>query len=324
MKKMKKTIFITVIFLIFFGLAAQGNDPEMGIILDFFANPNHVPIYVAKQLGFFAAEGLEVEIMIPAGPSDPLKLAAARTMDVALSPQINFLIARDVGLPLLAIGALIETPLGGLLSIKEYGIDELSDLRGHRVGYSLAPLEPILWRTMLGSVGVSAGEFELINVGFNTVSALLAHHVDAIGAFRNFELIQVGLHRGEPIFFPQEDYGVPDTYELIFVVNPQLVVERHSELCALMAGLRQGIAFTMENPQEAIEVFFEANPDLDDELNRRAFAATLSAYAEGARHNDADKWVRLQEYMFSNGLIDAELPLEKLYTDEFLKDIEGR
>ncbi|MEA3356413.1 MAG: ABC transporter substrate-binding protein [Candidatus Bipolaricaulota bacterium] len=329
---MRKTlVVVTAVFLLFaaiaialfFLLKAPGG-PKVSVILDFFANPNHVPLYVAAEKGFFTAEGIEVEILIPADPSDPLKLAAARTTEVALSPQINFLIARDAGLPLLAIGALIETPLGGLLSMKEYGIDELSDLRGHRIGYSLAPLEPILWRTMLGSVGVGAEEFELINVGFNTVSALLSHHVDAIGAFRNFELIQVGLLGREPIFFPQEDYNVPDTYEIILAVNPQLIAERHSELRALMAGLQRGIAYTKENPQEAIEIFFEANPDLDDALNRHAYTATVPLYADGARHDDEDKWERMQEYLFQSGLIDVKFPLGKLYTDEFLKDIEGR
>ena len=138
------------------------------LILDFFANPNHVPIYVAQELGFFTTNGGEVEILIPADPSDPVKLVAAGTVEVALTPQINFLIAKGAGLPLTAIGALIETPLGGLLSLKEYGIGDLSDLCGRRIGYSLTPLEPTLWRTMLATVDVGIEEFELVNGRFRT------------------------------------------------------------------------------------------------------------------------------------------------------------
>lgn len=292
--------------------------PKISVILDFFANPNHVPIYVAVEKGFFSAEGIEVEILIPANPSDPVKLAAAQTVDVALTPQINFLIAKAANLPLIAIGALIETSLGGLLSLKEYGIEELSDLRGKRIGYSLAPLEPILWRTMLASVDVGSDEIELINVGFNTVISLLSHSVDAIGAFRNFELPQVELLGHESVYFPQEDYGVPETYEIILAVNQKLLEERSGELRAFVAGLAQGIAYTREHPQEAFEVFIRANPDLDDELNRRAYAATLPLYAESARHDAPQKWEGMQGYLFQNGLIDKLFPLEELYTDEFL------
>ena len=288
------------------------------VILDFFANPNHVPLYVAQKLGFFAAE--EVEILIPADPSDPVKLAAAKTVEVALTPQINFLIAKAAGLPLIAIGALIETPLGGLLSLKEHGVVKLSDLRGRRIGYSLTPLEPTLWRTMLASVDVSSEEFELVNVGFNTVLSLLSHHVDAIGAFRNFELIQVELLGRTPIYFPQEEYGVPDTYEILLAVNPDLAKKRPEALRALIAGLAQGIAYTREHPQEAFEIFLKAHPDLDDELNHRAYAATLPLFADGARHNAAGKWEAMQAYLFQNGLMEKQFSLSELYTDQFLSN----
>jgi putative hydroxymethylpyrimidine transport system substrate-binding protein len=287
-------------------------------MLDFFANPNHVPLIVAVEAGFFAEEGIEVEILIPGNPSDPVKLAAARTIDIALTPQINFLIARSADLPLIALGALIDTPLGGLLSLKEEGIETLADLRGHCIGYSLAPLEPTLWRTMLASVGVESDEFELVNVGFNTVLSLLAHRVDAIGAFRNFELPQVALLGHEPVYFPQEDYGVPDTAEIILVANPNLP-EDHPELIrAFLAGLTRGIAFTKEHPKEAFALFLRAHPDLDDELNHRAYEITLPLYADGARLPDREAWEKLQDYLIEHDLMERVFPMEELYTTAFL------
>jgi putative hydroxymethylpyrimidine transport system substrate-binding protein len=314
---------VVVALVLFWCLRPRGPEStEISVILDFFANPNHVPLYVALDKGFFGDEGVKVVVQIPADPSDPVKLAAAGTMDVALTPQINFLIAKAAGLPLIAIGALVETSLGGLLSLKENGVEQLSDLRGRRIGYSLAPLEPILWRTMLTSVGVGADEFELVNVGFNTMFSLLAHNVDAIGAFRNFELVQAALLGREPIFFPEEDYGVPDTYEILLVVNPQRLQDRPTVFRRFLRGLVRGIAFTRSHPEEAFECFLRAHPDLGDELNRRAYERTLPLYAQEARHTDAAKWEQLQEYLLMNGLIERVFPLEELYTDACL--VEGR
>lgn len=327
MRVKKSFIVIVVVSLLSLGIAIflifwlhAPRPTKMSVILDFFANPNHVPVYVAQELGFFTAEGADVEILIPADPSDPVKLAAAQTVEVALTPQINFLIAKAAGLPLIAIGALIETPLGGLLSLKEYGIEELPDLRGGRIGYSLTPLEPTLWRTMLASMDVGAEEFELVNVGFNTVLSLLAHQVDAIGAFRNFELIQVELLGHDPVYFPQEDYGVPATYEILLAVNPDLVTKRPEALRAFVAGLAKGIAYTREHPQAAFEIFLHAHPDLDDELNHRAYQETLPLYAKGARHDDAKKWECMQDYLIQNGLMAQEFLLAELYTDGILPD----
>jgi len=292
------------------GLAAN----PVQIILDFYPNPNHIPLYVAKELGFFAAEGLEVEILVPSDPSAPAKLVATKTVEIGLTPQMNFFIARDEGLPLVAIGALIDGALGGLLSLSEYGVSELRDLRGRRIGYSLEPLEPILWRTMMAAVGVGPEEFELVYTGMSTVPALLTGAVDAIGAFRNYELLAVELLGYHPVFFPQEDYGVPNTYELLFVTHPDFLRGKEDEIKAVLRAVAKGIEFARANPEEAFSIFARVFPELDDELNRRSFAVTLPLYAAGVRHDDHERWERMQAFLLATGMIRNAIPLPDLYT----------
>ena len=292
--------------------------PILRVSLDFFPNPSHVPLYVAVEAGMFAERGIEVDVIVPANPSDPVKLVAAQAIDVALTPQINYLIARAEGLPLVAIGALIDRSLGGLLSLADQGVHRLEDLRGKRIGYSLAPLEPVLWGTMLSSVGVAVDDVELINVGFNTMASLLAGHVDAIGGFRNFEPIQAALYEREPVFFPQEEYGVPETYEILLVVHPERAAVQADVLRLFLDALAEAIAVTQDDPERAFALFLQAHPDLDDELNRRSFEATLPRYAVGARHDDADIWTTMQSYLVEHGLIDAGLPLEGLWRADLL------
>ena len=319
---MKKHLYIAVVWSLIFCLPGIAS-PKLDVMLDFFANPNHVPLIVAVENGFFAQEGIEVEILVPGNPSDPVKLAAVGTVDIALTPQINFLIAKSAGLPLIALGSVIDSPLGGLLSLREVGIETLSDLRGCCIGYSLAPLEPTLWRTMLASVGVGSDEFELVNVGFNTVLSLLTHRVEAIGAFRNFELPQVALLDHEPSYFPQEEYGVPDTAEIILVANPNLPEEHPTWIRAFLDGLSRGIAFTKEHPEAAYNLFLSVHPDLDDELNHRAYDATLPLYADEANLKDREAWEELQDYLVEHGLMEEAFSLEELYITTFLPTEEG-
>lgn len=297
------------------GLSGQAS---FRLILDFYPNPNHVPLYVAQELGFFAAEGVEVELLVPSDPSAPAKLVAARAVEMGLTPQMNFLIAVDEGLPLVAVAALIDGALGGLLSLKEYGVAQLEDLRGKRIGYSLEPLEPVLWRTMLAAVGVAPGEYELVYTGMSTVPALLTRAVEAIGAFRNYEPLAVALLGHDPVFFPQEDYGIPNTYELLFVVHPELLGERAEEVRAVLRAVARGLAFVQENPEEAFRLFVRAFPELDDELNRRSFAVTLPLYAQGLRHDDHPRWEAMVAFLFQAGMIRKLLPVEFLYTTAVL------
>jgi putative hydroxymethylpyrimidine transport system substrate-binding protein len=294
-------------------------DPaSLSVILDFYANPNHAPLYAAIEEGFFRDRGLEIRVNPPGDPSTPITLAASRTFDVALTPQINYLIARSEGLPLLAIGALIDRNLGGLLALAGSGISSVEDLAGRRIGYSLAPLEPILWKTILDCAGVSLEDAELVNVHFATVTSLLSGSIDAVGAFRNYETIQVELQGAQSVFFPQEDFCIPQTYDIILVANPSLVEERSGDLRAFLDGLAEGIAFTRSHPATAFHRFVTALPDLDDELNRRAFDATLPLFAEGARHDDPEVWRGMESYLYENGLVSGLLPLEELYTTALL------
>lgn len=296
-----------------FGVIGLGAG-SVQVILDFYPNPNHVPLYVAKELGFFAAEGVEVEILVPSDPSAPAKLVASKAVEIGLTPQMNFFIACDEGLPLVAIGALIDGALGGLLSLREYGVHELRDLRGRRIGYSLEPLEPVLWRTMMAAVGVGPEEFELVYTGMSTVPALLTRAVDAIGAFRNYELLAVELLGYQPIFFPQEDYGVPNTYELLFVTHPDFLRTKENEIRAVLRAVAKGIEFVRANPDEAFSIFLRVFPEFDDELNRRSFAVTLPLYAAGVRHDDHERWEMMQAFLLTTGMIRNALPLSQLYT----------
>ncbi|MCR4404706.1 MAG: ABC transporter substrate-binding protein [Candidatus Acetothermia bacterium] len=313
---------LRLVLLLVLGLAVtlglQGAGPErLALMLDWLPNPNHVPLYVAQAEGLFAQEGLEVELLIPGNPADPAKLAAASRVDLAITTGLNLIVARAAGLPLVAIGALIQHPLGGLLALKGQ-IARLEDLRGKRIGYSLEPEEPVLWRAMLGCVGLGPRDYELINVGFNTVSALLSGAVEAIGAFRNYEKILVELQGEETVFFPMEDYCIPDHYELVFVASEGTLAARPGALAHFIAALAGAVELTLRDPNRAIDLFFQANPELEDELNLRSFLVTILYLVGSPCVNDPERWLPLVAFLFGQGLIAKEAGLEELITTRFL------
>lgn len=299
-----------VLALAALSLSAAG--ARLTVCLDFLPNPNHVPLYAAVDSALFAARDLDVELVVPGSASDPAKLAAVRTADIALTPQINYLIARNEGLPLVAIGVYIDSSLGGLLALAESGVSSLSDLGRRPIGYSLAPLEPALWRAMLGCAGVASADVDLVNVGYNTVTALMTGAVDAIGAFRNVETIQVDLLGRTPVFFPQEAFCVPSTYDLVFVANPEFVRERAGDVAAFLDAVERSIARTRETPDEAFGAFLGAFPELDDDFDRRSFDATLPLYAEDVHLGDPATWNDVQRFLVDAGLLDAVEPFESL------------
>ena len=165
---------------------------KVTLLLDWFINPDHGPIIIAQEKGYFADQGLDVEIIAPADPADPPKLVAAGKADIAISyqPQLHLQVAE--GLPLMRVGTLVATPLNCLLVLKDGPIQSISDLKGRSVGFSVAGVEEALLSTILARHGLTMDDITLVNVNWSLSPSLMSKQVDAvIGAFRNFELNQM-------------------------------------------------------------------------------------------------------------------------------------
>jgi len=320
---------VVVVCSLLVGIGWTGQPERLGatlekvsVMLEWFANPTHAPIFIANQKGFFTQEGLELEILAPPDPTQVPSLAAIGRVDIALTNLLNHIILRSTqDLPVLAFGALHRSPLGGLLAIKERGIEKITDLKGKKIGFSVEPIEPALYRVMLRKSGVDPKDVELIKLDFLALlPALLAGRLDAIGAFRNFEPVRVELAKLTPVFFAQEAYGAPNYYELVFIARRELIEKRPETLRKFLRGLARGVFFLMADPAEAKKIFFETLPELRDELNLRAFDRTVAVFFGAPCAAEAARWQAAVDFLVESKIIPRSLPLETLYTDKLLPD----
>ncbi|MFN4218692.1 MAG: ABC transporter substrate-binding protein [Candidatus Bipolaricaulia bacterium] len=321
--------FALAVGLIVLVLVPSSAQSQLVLVLDWLPNPNHVPLYVAQEMGFFAAEGLSVSLQAPTAfdPSDPAKLAASGRADGAITTPINLIVMRAQNIPLTAIGSLIQKPLGGLLALKERGIRTLADFKGRTIGYSLEPEEPVLWTAMLETAGLKPGDYQLVNVGFDTLPALLTGQVDAIGAFRNVEKIVVEVQeQKETVFFAFEEHGIPDHPQLVFIASEAIAQQKSELLRRFLRAVARAVALTLQEPDRAFALFLRANPDLQREadLNRKFFEATLALFAGAPCHNHLEKWAKLQDFLFARKLIERTSDLSQLVTVSLLPAECGR
>ena len=218
----KLLIFSLLALCISYCFAAKpmASPEKLTVMLDWFPNPDHAPLIVAQQQGFFKEQGLDVELIGPADPNDPPKLVAAQKADIGITYQPQFMEQVDQGLPLIRIGTLIDKPLNCLVVLNDSGIKTLADLKGKDIGSTNGGLSSIMLKVMLAKQGLGEKDVNTINVKYNLTQALLSHKVDAVtGMMRNFEvpmLEQTG-HKVSA-FFPEE-YGIPNYSELIFITN---------------------------------------------------------------------------------------------------------
>lgn len=277
---------------------------KLSVLLEWFVNPDHAPMVIAKEQGLFAAANLDVELIPPSDPSVVPRLVSTGQADIGIHYQPNLFLDHDAGLPLVRFGTLVETPLNTVTVLADGPIKSLKDLKGKKIGFSVTGFEDVMLQTMLASEGVSKQDFELINVNFSLSPSLIAGQVDAtVGGFRNFELTQMKLE-GHPgrAFFPEE-HGVPAYDELIYVTRKDLATD--SRLPRFLSAVEQASIFMTNHPQEAWAMFIKAYPNLDDELNKTAFFDTLPRFAKRPAALDRARYARFGAFMKEMGLIKA-------------------
>lgn len=287
---------------------------KVSLILDWFVNPDHGPIIVAQEKGFFADAGLEVEVIAPADPADPPKLVAAGKADYAITYQPQLHLQVHEGLPLKRIGTLIATPLNCLMVKADGPVQDIADLKGRKIGYSVSGVEEALVSTMLANAGLSIDDVEMINVNWSLSPALIAGQVDAtIGAYRNFELTQMRLENAQGRCFFVEEQGVPTYDELIFVANPANMEADTSR--RFLQAVERGAQYMVNHPDEAWQIFSATAPDLQDELNAQAWKDTLPRFSQSPAALDQGRYARFEQFLLSQGLVDKALPVSDLAID---------
>ncbi len=308
--------FALVAALLLGPVPQAGAAEPLQLILDWFVNPDHGPLIIAREKGFFREQGLEVELVAPADPNDPPKLVAAKQADLAVSyqPQLHLQVAQ--GLPVIRIGTLVATPLNSLVALADGPVKTLADLKGRKVGFSVGGFEDALLGTMLAGEGLKLADIELVNVNFSLSPALASGQVDAvIGAFRNFELNQLML-LGRPgrAFYPEE-LGVPPYDELIYIAHRDSLGD--PRLKSFLTAIERASLWLVNHPQEAWQLFKVTDKQLDDDLNRLAWTDTVPRFAQSPAGLDHGRYERFARFLQEKGLIKEALPPEAYAVDLF-------
>lgn len=301
-----KLLFAGVLAGLAMAMPAHAAD-KLKVALDWFVNPDHATLVVAKELGYFEKAGLDVELVAPANPNDPPKLVAAGKFDVAVSyqPQLHLQVAE--GLPLRRIATVVATPLNTLVVLDSGPIKTLKDLKGKKIGFSVGGFEDAILGIMLEGVGLSLKDVELINVNFSLSPSIISGQVaGVIGAFRNFELNQMDIVNKPGRAFYPEEHGVPAYDELILIANAKKLDD--SRLPKFLDALEQATVYLMNHPKESWELFIKAYPDLNDELNKRAWADTLRRFAKRPRALDTTRYDRFAAFLKERGLMKTAGP----------------
>jgi putative hydroxymethylpyrimidine transport system substrate-binding protein len=306
-------------------LTASGSPAQsVSLMLDWFPNADHVGLYQALAGGEFAKAGLDVHVQVPTDPATPLQLLAAGKIDVAISYEPELLLARDKGAPLVAIGAIVQRPLTSIVSLGSKHITTPAQLRGKRVGDAGIPYQHAYLTTILQRANVPVSSVKEINVGDNLVPAMLSGRVDAtIGAYWNYEAIQLQQAGRRTNVIHVEDVGVPNYDELVLVTREDEIANRTNILRRFIQALARGYEAVRADPPAGVGALVRANPSLSSKLQLASVRATLSSFfPSGANQpwgwQQQSQWTAYGEWMLDHHLISNPASVANASTNQLL------
>jgi putative hydroxymethylpyrimidine transport system substrate-binding protein len=302
----------------------RGAVDRIDLVLDYLPNADHAPIYAAQQIGAFKDAGLDVRIRVPSDPAAPLKLVAAGQADLAISYEPELLLARDKGLRLASVGALVQKPLTSIMSLKGK-IKTPKDLKGKTIGTAGIPYQTAYLQTIARNAGVDPSSIHEVNVGFNLVPSMLSKKVDGtLGAFWNVEGVQLQRQHKDPTIIKMDEAGVPTYQELIFVANTDRLREKGTGTVVrrFLQAVARGAKAVKADPAVGADALVKADKDLDRATQLAQIKATLPVFFPADPrfpwgYQNADEWKAYGQWMLDNKLVGA-LPRATSITNEFL------
>jgi len=298
--KQRLTAMLIALFLLISAHTAGARD-NLTLMLDWFPNVDHLPVYVAQQKGYLAEQGVDLKIISPSETSDALKLAASGNVDLAVSYQPQTVIATDKGLSLKVVAPLVVHPLTTLLFLEGKGIASPADLSGKKIGYTVPGLMDVLLKAFADINQVK--DYTPVNVGFTILPSLVSKKVDAVmGPFKTYETVTMAQHGYKAAYFELEKYGIPDYEELIFVCGSDTLAKKEKAIGRFVKALEKGFAYTAAHPDDALAAYLAAVPQADKNIETRAFALTRPYFAKKIQHDPA-KWQSFAGFALKYGLI---------------------
>jgi ABC-type nitrate/sulfonate/bicarbonate transport system substrate-binding protein len=302
---------------------------DVTLQLDWTPNTNHTGFYVAQEKGFYEEAGVNLKIL-PYSEAAADTIVGAGKANCGITSQDNLPVAVAAGTDEVSVMPILQHQVNALIVKKDSKFKSPKDLSGATYGGFGLPFEVPVVDEMIKFDG---GSGEVKNVILNTgaYEAVYNGQVDTSLGFRTWELIEAKDRGIELREFPVQDYGVPDTYNVLLACNGDWLKENPELAKAFVQATAKGFEFAVEDPKEAAKILIEANPGAfpTEELVYQSAEMLANEFYDDEEGNfgcqTKERWTEYPKWLYEQGiLVDSSgnamtspPDYESLYTNEF-------
>lgn len=294
---------------------------KVQFVLDWTPNTNHTGLYVAQEKGFFADEGLNVDILLP-GEAGADQLVASGKAQFGVSAQEAITDARVQDIPIVSIATILQHNTSGFASLKKDAIESPKDYEGKSYGGWGAPLEQAIISTLMEKENADTKNVEFINMGNSDFFTAVERDIDFAWIYYAWTGIEAELRGIDLNMQYLNDYSDKlDFYTPVLTTNEKMITENPDTVRSFVKAVAKGYQFAIDNPEEAATILLKAVPDLDEELVKASQEWISPKYQDDAPRWGEQKlsiWEGYAEWLTDNDLLDDAFIAEDAFTNEFL------
>jgi NitT/TauT family transport system substrate-binding protein len=282
-------------------------------------------IYAADQHGFYADEGLAVNLVPrPAPKADTVAPVVDGTADFGLMLGTKLITVRSQGQPVVAIAAIYRRSPMAFITLADSGIARPHDFPGHSIRNLPPEGSGIIFRALMARLGLDPSSVRQIEAGYD-MTPFFDGEVDIWAGYVT-DAVLAAREKGYRVnVILPEDYGVHSYGDTLFA-SERLIQENPDLVLRFLRATLHGWRWAVENPEEAGTLVLEYDPTLKKEHELAIMAASVPLIHTG---EDRIGWMRPEiwqgtyEMLLEQGVLAGAVDVDEAYTVDFLLEIYG-
>ena len=268
MRKVSKILILCLILILIVSCGKSKDNKKIRIVLDWVPNTNHTGLYVAKDLGYFKEEGVDVEIVQPPeGSTTALIGAGGAEFGISFQDTLAKSFAKENPVPVTAVAAILQHNTSGIISLKEKGIDSPRKLEGKRYATWEDDIEQAILKKLVTDNGGDFSKVKLIPYTVTNVVASLKTDIDAIWVYYAWDGIATERAGLKTNFLKLRDYGKElDYYSPVIIANNDYLKANPEIAKKVLRAIKKGYEYAAKNPEESAKILVKNSPELDINL----------------------------------------------------------
>jgi NitT/TauT family transport system substrate-binding protein len=302
--------------------AAPQEIQKVRLGVGYIPNVQLAPLYVAQKKGFFADEGLEVEIQY-GFEDDFVALAAQGEREFAIASGDQVILAHAQGLPITYVMKWYQRYPVALMIPAAEGVTNPSELSGKKIGLpGFFGATFVGWKALVHATGLDESSLTVEDIGFTQAAAVQQGTVDAAMVYIANEPVQLRNQGIEVNVFEVSDYI--DLVSNGLVVGDKLMAENPELVGKMVRASLRGLDYTLANPDEAFDIVREVIPEMTEEeapTQRQVLDVSLELWqSDQPGVSSQEDWQASVDFMAKTGLLEKAVETQKLYTNQFVEE----